>query len=70
MLLGRNWCDWVWEVEPTATGCRVTHSWIDHRNGFAVWLGKVASGVADRASHNRANMEVTVQNLAKAAEAA
>jgi hypothetical protein len=48
----------------------VTHSWIDHRNGFAVWLGKVASGVADRASHNRANMEVTVQNLAKAAEAA
>ena len=70
MLLGRNWCDWVWEVEPTAAGCCVTHSWIDHRNGFAVWLGKVASGVADRASHNRANMEVTLQNLAKAAEAA
>jgi hypothetical protein len=33
-------------------------------------LGKWVSGVADRAAHNKANMEVTMDNLAKAAEAA
>lgn len=70
LMVGRsNWCDWVYEVEPTATGTRVTHSWIDHRSKFVSRLGKVLSGVADRESHNRTNMEVTLDNLAKAATA-
>ena len=70
LMVGRsNWCDWVYEVEPTATGTRVTHSWVDHRSKFVSRLGKVLSGVADRESHNRANMEVTLDNLAKAATA-
>ena len=68
MLLGKNWCDWVYEIEPTAGGCRVTHSWVDHRTAFAGTVGKWASGVADRATHNKANMEVTLANLKKAAE--
>lgn len=68
MVFGKNWCDWVYEVEPTATGCRVTHSWIDHRSGVSAKLGKVVSGVADRAAHNRRNMEVTLDNLARAVE--
>ena len=66
LVFGKNWCDWVYEIEPTATGCSVTHSWIDHRGSVARFLGKVVSGVADRATHNRKNMEVTLQNLAKA----
>ena len=66
LVFGKNWCDWVYEIEPTATGCRVTHSWIDHRGSVARFLGKVVSGVADRATHNKKNMEVTLQNLAKA----
>ena len=66
MVFGKNWCDWVYEIEPIATGCRVTHSWIDHRGWVSTTLGKVVSGVADRATHNRKNMEVTLQNLAKA----
>ena len=66
MVNSKNWCDWVYEIEPTATGCRVTHSWIDHRGSVARFLGKVVSGVADRATHNKKNMEVTLQNLAKA----
>jgi uncharacterized protein YndB with AHSA1/START domain len=66
MVLGKNWCDWVYEIEPTASGSRVTHSWIDHRGAVAGFLGKLVSGVADRATHNRKNMEVTLQNLAKA----
>ena len=68
MALGKNWCDWVYEIEPTSTGCRVTHSWVDHRTPLAGTLGKWASGVADRATHNKANMEVTLANLKKAAE--
>ena len=68
MLLGKNWCDWIYEIEPTATECRVTHSWVDHRTPLAGTLGKWASGVADRATHNKANMEVTLANLKKAAE--
>ena len=68
MLLGKNWCDWIYEIEPTATGCRVTHSWVDHRTPLAGTLGKWASGVVDRATHNKANMEVTLANLKKAAE--
>ena len=70
LMVGKNsWCDWVYEVEPTATGSRVTHSWIDHRSKLMSRLGKVVSGVADRAAHNRANMEVTLDNLDKAATA-
>ena len=68
MLLGKNWCDWIYEIEPTATGCRVTHSWVDHRTPWAGTLGKWASGVADRTTHNKGNMEVRLANLKKAAE--
>jgi hypothetical protein len=31
-------------------------------------LGKVVSGVADRAAHNRRNMEITLDNLVRAVE--
>ena len=34
--------------------------------GSGKWIGKKLSGVADRAVHNRANMEVTLDNLVKA----
>jgi hypothetical protein len=36
----------------------------------ATWIGKPASGVADRQSHNRSTMERTLERLAGAAEAA
>ena len=70
MVFGKNWCDWVYDIESIPTGARVTHSWVDHRSKIASTLGKWVSGVADRAAHNNANMEVTMDNLAKAAEAA
>ena len=60
------WCDWVWEVAPSANGSLVKHSWIDRRGKFANWLGGKVSGVTDRASHNRANMERTIEALAGA----
>jgi uncharacterized protein YndB with AHSA1/START domain len=59
------WCDWIYEVEPKGTGTLVTHSWVDRRSKFASWLGGVVSGVKDRASHNRRNMEATLEALAR-----
>jgi len=68
MALGKNWCDWEYEITPTATGCTVTHNWVDHRSKLANYLGKFVSGVSDRAEHNRRNMEATLKNLKAAAE--
>ena len=66
MVGGSRWCDWVWEVSPTANGTLVTHSWIDRRSKLADWLGKKVSGVVDRGEHNRKNMQATVDSLATA----
>jgi uncharacterized protein YndB with AHSA1/START domain len=59
------WCDWIYEVEPSGTGTLVTHSWVDRRSTFASWLGGLVSGVKDRASHNKRNMEATLEALAR-----
>ena len=61
---------WSYDIEPTATGCKVTESWVDRRNPvFALpILGKAVTGVADRATHNKAAIETTLANLKKAAE--
>jgi len=60
--------EWRYEFEPTATGCRVTETWIDQRGSIARVLGKPVSGVDDRAAHNRAGMEQTLERLAAVAE--
>ena len=62
-------CDWVYDIEPTDHGCRVTESWLDHRSWALKKIGWAASGVADRETHNRATMEATLEHLAAAAEA-
>jgi uncharacterized protein YndB with AHSA1/START domain len=61
---------WSYEIESTASGCKVTESWVDQRNAiFSIpALGKMITGVADRATHNHAAMETTLANLKKAAE--
>ena len=65
---GLKVAEWIYTFEPTATGCRVTETWIDQRGNIAKALGKPVSGVADRASHNRAGMEQTLKRLAAVAE--
>ena len=57
-------CDWVYDIEPTGEGCRVTESWVDFRMRSLVVVGRILSGVADRATHNRAGMEQTLARLA------
>ena len=43
---------------------------MDNRTWLLIKIGWLASGVADRASHNRVGMEATLENLASAVEAA
>jgi hypothetical protein len=60
---------WSYRFEPTAGGTRVVEQWDDERtSSLMAVIGKVASGVGDRASHNRAGMEQTLENLAKAVD--
>jgi uncharacterized protein YndB with AHSA1/START domain len=66
--VGFKVAEWRYVFETTATGCRVTETWIDQRGRIAKALGKPASGVADRAVHNRATMEQTLKRLKTAAE--
>jgi len=60
--------EWRYEFATTASGCRVTETWIDQRGRIAKALGTPVSGVADRATHNRTTMEETLERLKEAAE--
>ena len=61
---------WGYRITPSAGGgCDVTETWDDRRHPLAKPLGKLASGVEDRASHNEATMRETLRNLKAAAEA-
>jgi uncharacterized protein YndB with AHSA1/START domain len=66
--MGLKVAEWSYAFEPTATGCRVTETWIEQRAGFFKPLARLVTGVADRASHNRAGMEQTLERLAAVAE--
>lgn len=58
---------WSYEIEPTELGCRVTESWTDERSPAFAAISKRVTGVADRAEHNRTNMERTLESLERAA---
>ena len=66
--MGLKVAEWSYAFEPTATGCRVTESWSEQRAGIFKPITKLATGVADRATHNRAGMEQTLDRLAGIAE--
>ena len=70
LAVGMKIARWTYAIEPTASGCVVTETWTDQRNAILPLLGKIASGVADRAEHNRAGMTATLANLAAAAVSA
>ncbi len=61
---------WRYEITPTATGCKVTETWIDTRSAPLKpdFVGKLVTGVADRKSFTKTNIETTLANLKKAAE--
>lgn len=57
--------DWIFEIEPTSNGCKVTETWIEKETNFLRKVGVLATRVTDRASHTRMSMEMTLENLAK-----
>ena len=59
---------WAYDITPTGSGCTVTESWTDLRPGIFKPIAAKATGVSDRAAHNRSTMEQTLANLAAAAE--
>jgi len=67
-LFGLPVARWSYEIEPAGDGCRVTESTEDRRGALIRWAGLVATGVRDRAAHNREGMRVTLERLKAAAE--
>ncbi len=59
---------WGYSIEPTEAGCLVTEYSQDLRPEAALERSAQISGVSDRATHNRAGMEVTLERLAAAVE--
>jgi hypothetical protein len=62
---------WTYDIEPTDSGCRVTETWNDRREGPVAapikWIGGVIIP-GPRAPHNQRNIETTLQRLKAAAE--
>jgi hypothetical protein len=67
---GLSIASWDYRIEPTDTGCIVTETWTDDRGRFAKVAGRIVSGVAERDTHNRRNMETTLAALKATAESA
>ena len=60
-VLGLKVARWRYRIEPDdGGGCLVTESTEDNRGVVMKVLGLVATGVSDRAAHNRAGMEATL----------
>jgi uncharacterized protein YndB with AHSA1/START domain len=58
---------WAYTFEPEGDGaCRVTETWTDRRGKIVTLLGGPATGVKDRAGHNRSGMEATLAALSRA----
>jgi hypothetical protein len=55
---------WGFSIAAGDGGATVTHWWDDRRNPVIARLTGLALGVKDRASHNQANMEQTLERLA------
>jgi uncharacterized protein YndB with AHSA1/START domain len=67
-VAGMKVARWGYRFEPAGGGCTVEERWEDHRAGFMKQLGRLATGVPDRAAYNRDGMQATLDRLAAAAE--
>ena len=67
-VLGLKVTEWGYTSEPTATGCRVTETWIDQRSPGGIELGRSVTGVEDHASPNHAEMTHTLERPAAVAQ--
>jgi uncharacterized protein YndB with AHSA1/START domain len=69
--LGLKIALWRYRFEPNADGgTTVTESTEDRRGRLMHFIGRTATGVADRAAENKKNMRATLEQLKAAAERA
>jgi carbon monoxide dehydrogenase subunit G len=61
--------EWAYDIEPTASGCRVTETWTDRRGLLITVLGRVVTGVADRKAYTATSIEQTLAAVKAVAEA-
>ncbi|WP_433246753.1 SRPBCC family protein [Streptosporangium sp. CA-135522] len=59
---------WRFGITPTETGCHVEQSTWDTRGPLMMIIGRLVTGVRDRAAHNEANMRRTLEGLKRVAE--
>jgi len=57
---------WGYTLEAVEGGTKVTEAWTDHRATLMAKITGLVVGVKDRAAHNRAGMEQTLERLAGA----
>ncbi|UUZ59951.1 hypothetical protein LP418_02650 [Nocardioides sp. B-3] len=60
---------WQYDIEPTATGCRVVESTWDRRAARFAKASTPITGVADRETANTHNIATTLGRLKSALEA-
>lgn len=59
--------NWSYRFEEVDGGTKVTETFTDRRASWMETVGRIATGVADRTSHNRDTMTETLANLERAA---
>ncbi len=59
---------WDYRFEQSGDATLVVETWTDRRNPLAAKVAILIAGVRDRPSHNRQNMEATLEKLAAAVE--
>jgi hypothetical protein len=59
---------WTYEIAPAGSGCRLTETWEDRRGRVIDVLGRVVSGVTDRAAYTAESIEQTLAAVKHAAE--
>jgi uncharacterized protein YndB with AHSA1/START domain len=66
--LGLPVSEWTFTIRPNAGGCELTEGTVDRRGLIMKTFGPAATGVADRAEHNRAGITATLAAVKAAAE--
>jgi len=66
MASGLSVAGWGFSLEAEDGGTRVTQWWDDHRNPVVAKITGLALRVPNRATHNRAGMEKTLDALSRA----
>lgn len=54
---------WSYSLEPQGDACRLTETWQDRRGGAMKLLGRLATGVNDRAAFTATSIEQTLERI-------